>query len=189
MFSKIWSIGHLTRFSRCTIGSLAPYMNKIIDVKNKKAIKEIERFRLKKYQMTDIRFVNVHLKRLNKLLSYDLFSKNDLYINSSTLWELMQPVGDSGSHNYHGLSSQDIVDAISGIEDPYCILRVKRERMAAVPVSTMDPKRQLMVVIEIGAELIGHLHAGINKVVTIYPKTNIQKILERTNPKDILYRK
>ena len=164
-------------------------MNKIIDVKNKKAIKEIERFRLKKYQMTDIRFVNVHLKRLNKLLSYDLFSKNDLYINSSTLWELMQPVGDSGSHNYHGLSSQDIVDAINGIERPYCVFRAKRGRLAIVPVSLGDATEPLMIVIEIGSGLIVNSRANINRVITIYPKDDIDRILSKMNPADILYKK
>ena len=164
-------------------------MNKIVDVKNKKAIKEIERFRLKKYQMTDIRFVNVHLKRLNKLLSYDLFSKNDLYINSSTLWELMQPVGDSGSHNYHGLSPRDIVDAINGIERPYCVLRVKYGRYAIIPVNIDGQNDPLMIVIELGGELVNRLHANINKIVTIYPKDGIDRILSKAKPTDILYQK
>ncbi len=60
-------------------------MNKIINIKNKKSISEIQKFKDKKYSLIDIKFENVHLKEINKLVLFDLFDKNDLYINSATL--------------------------------------------------------------------------------------------------------
>ena len=44
-----------------------------------------------------------------------------------------------------------------------------------------------LVVIEIGAELIDKQNANINKIVTIYPKSNIDKYLQGIKDKDVLY--
>lgn len=46
-----------------------------------------------------------------------------------------------------------------------------------------------MVIIEIGSGRIANPRASINKIVTIYPKDDIDRILAKTNPKDILYQK
>lgn len=109
-------------------------MNKIINIKNKKSISDIQKFKAKKYSLVDIRFENVHLKDFNRFVSFDLFDKNDLYINSTTLWELMQPTGSAGSHNYHNLTPEDIYNALNAIKDPYCVFKVKHERYAVIPV-------------------------------------------------------
>jgi len=162
-------------------------MNKIVNIKNKKAISEITNFKNKKYSLVDIKFENVHLKELNTLVSFDLFDKNDLYINSVTLWELMQPEGNSGSHNYHDLTPEDIYEALNSIVDPYCILRVKNERYAIVPVFISSFNEPLMIVIEKGAELINRQNANINKIVTIYPKSDIDNYLGGLKEKDILF--
>lgn len=151
--------------------------NKIINIKNKKSISEIQKFKEKKYSLVDIKFENVHLRDINKLISFDLFDKNDLYINSTTLWELMQPVGKAGSHNYHNLSAEDIYNALIKLSDPYCVFRVKYGRYAIVPVCISSFSEPLMVVIGVGSELINNQNANINKIVTIYPKSDIDKYL------------
>ena len=162
-------------------------MQKIINIKSKKAIKELERFKRKKYSMTDIRFDNVHLKKINNLLRIDIFSKNDLYINSSTLWELMQPVGDSGSHNYHGLSAEDILESINMLMKPYCIIKAKNNRFIFVPIFISSFSAPLMIVVEVGASLINNKTAGINKIVTIYPKSDLEDYLEKIDSKYVIY--
>ena len=45
-----------------------------------------------------------------------------------------------------------------------------------------------MVVVEIGSGLIKNKKANINKVVTIYPKSNLEDYLEKMNSTDILYK-
>lgn len=137
--------------------------------------------------MTDIRFNNVHLKKINSLLRIDIFSKNDLYINSNTLWELMQPIGSSGSHNYHELQPENIVDAIRSLTNPYCIFNVKNERFAFITLNILDCKMSLMVVIEIGSGLTTNPNANINKIVTIYPKDDIDNYLSKLERKHILF--
>ena len=110
-------------------------VNKTINIKSKKALKQVEQFKKKNYTPVDIRLQNVNLKTLNKIIMFDLFDKNDLFINSTTLWELMQPIGDSGSHNYHGLLPEDILDALNSLETPNYILKVKQDRYAIIPVT------------------------------------------------------
>ena len=162
-------------------------MNKNINIKNKKAISEISKFRDKQYLPIDIRFENVYLKRINKLLQVAIFDKNDLYINSSTLWELMQPIGKTGSHNYHNLSPDDIYHALNSLMDPYCVFRVKNGRFAIIPVYISSFKEFLMVVIETNSGLITNIKANVNKIVTIYPKSNIDDYLSKIYSKDILF--
>ncbi len=99
----------------------------------------------------------------------------------------MQPIGESGSHNYHDLSPVDIYSALNNICDPYCVFRVKHERYAIIPVYISSFNEPLMIVIEKGAELINKQNANINKIITIYPKSDVDDYLERLNECDILY--
>ena len=161
-------------------------MNKIINIKNKKAINQIKVFKLKRYSLIDIKFENIHLKNLNKIIHFELFNKNDLYINSATLWELMQPIGASGSHNYHGLTPEDILNSLNTLETPNYILKVKQNRYAIVPVSISSYNEPLMVIIEIGASLINKSKANINKVVTIYPKSDLEEMILKSKD-DVLF--
>lgn len=163
-------------------------MNKVINIKTKKAIKEIREFKIKKYTPVDVKFENIHLRELNKLTSVELFDKNDLYINSYTLWELMQPIGSSGAHNYHELKAEDIFNALNNLINPQCVFKVKSERIAIIPVFVSSFDEPLMVVVEIGSGLIKNKKANINKVVTMYPKSNLEEYLEKMNSTDILYR-
>ena len=164
-------------------------MNKIINIKTNKAIKEIRNFRDKKYSLIEIKIKNVHLRELNKLMSFELFDKNDLYINSVTLWELMQPIGNSGSHNYHELSPEDICSALNSITTPKYIFRVINKRYAIVPVLISSYDEPLMIVIEKDAGLINNQNAKINKIVTMYPRNDLDKYLEGVEDKEILYKK
>ena len=164
-------------------------MNKVINIKNKKSINEIQVFKEKNFAPIDIKFENVHLRQLNKLLSFDLFDKNDLFINSVTLYELMQPIGNSGSHNFHELTPEDIYYALNNVLDPECIIKVKNERYAIIPTYISSFDEPLMIVIEIKTGLIENKNANINKIVTIYPKSNLDDYLEKLDEKEILYKK
>lgn len=164
-------------------------MNKIINIKTKKSINEIQVFSEKIFVPVDIKFENVHLRKLNKLIGNEVFSKNDLYINSKTLWELMQPIGDVGSHNYHELMPEDIFYALNALIEPIAVFKVKSDRYAIVPVYIYSFAEPLMVVIEKDAELMNRQNAKINKIVTIYPKSDLDNYLKGMDEKDILYKK
>ncbi len=92
-------------------------MKRIIIIDNKKqAIKDLEQFKNKHYEAIDIEFANVHLLKLNDLINYKLFYKNSLFVRSSTLWEIMQPVGKGGKH-HRRLEPKEIVDALFSLKD------------------------------------------------------------------------
>jgi len=164
-------------------------MNKIINIKTKKSIDEIAEFKNKEFSPCDIKFTNVHLKQLNEVINFKLFDKNDLYVSSTTLYELMQPIGNCGSHNYHNLTPEDIFNAINSLLHPLAVFSVKYERYAVVPIFNSSFSEPLMVVIEKGAPLLNRQNAKINKIVTIYPKSDLDKYLEGLKQQDVLYKK
>ena len=163
-------------------------MNKTINIQSRKnAISDLKRIKRKRYVLADVKFENVHLKDLNVLLGQYVFSKNDLFINTISLWELMQPMGKRGGHNYHDLSPEDIVDALSSITEPYCILKTEISQYAIMSTSISHFGEPLFIVIEINAGLVGNTNANINKLVTMFPMSDIQRIINSMNKKNVLY--
>ena len=164
-------------------------MKKIINIKDKRAIEQLKMFKKKKYKDTDVQFINVHLRLMNEILRTNIFDKNDLYINATSLWELMQEVGSAGTHNYHGLTENDIIDALNTINKPYAVFETMYNRYVIVSTELSHFNEQLFVVIELHCSLTNRHDANINKIVTIYPKSDIDKLLDRMNKELILYRK
>ena len=165
------------------------FMERTINIANReKAIENLKDYKEKKYVLADVRFLNVHLREINKLLEFDIFSKNDLFINTISLWELMQPLGEKGGHNYHDLSPEDIADALSSITEPYCILKTEISQYAILSTMLSHFGEPLMIIIEVGSGNVADKEANINKLITMFPKRDIDKSLEHKDPKDILYR-
>ena len=165
-------------------------MNRIINIQNKKeAVQSLLQFKNKNYVLIDVRLENVHLKRINLLVENDLFSKNDIYVNSLTLKEIMNQDIGGGSHHYHGLTPEEIVDTLANITDPYCVIKTKFSRYAIMSTNVSHFGEQLMVIIEVGSGLSNDPKANINKLITIYPKDDIDKAIENTDAKDVLYKK
>ena len=163
-------------------------MKKIINIQNRKeAINSLQHFKNKQFVLADVKFENVHLLELNHKVYQNIFSKNDLFINTISLWELMQPMGERGGHNYHDLSPEDIVDALSSITEPYCILKTEISQYAIMSTSISHFGEPLFIVIEINAGLVGNTNANINKLVTMFPMSDIQRIINNMNKKNILY--
>ena len=163
-------------------------MFRIVNIQNKKeAVELLQLFKEKKYVLADVKFENVHLREINKLLEKNIFSKNDLYINTISLWELMQPLGNKGGHNYHDLSPKDIVDALSSITEPYCVLKTEISQYAILSTSISHFGEPLMVIIEVGAGLDKNINANINKLVTMFPKGDIERTVKNMDIKNLLY--
>ena len=164
-------------------------LKRIINIGNKKKAEEdLEVYRNKHYESIDIEFTNVHLLKLNVLIGHRFFSKNSLYVHSSTLWEVMQPVGQKGKHHYHGLEPHDIIDALSILSDTSLIYETNQNRYAVI-VDGNEQYKNISVVIELGAGLTNNRNAKINKLVTIFPKSNIEKKLLHLSNDKILYKK
>ena len=165
-------------------------MIKIINISNReKAIKQLEVFKQKRYENYDIKFENVGLREINELLDLKLFTKNDLYIYASTLFDLMSETKHSSSHNCHNLTPEDILDALVNIRKPLAIILVKFGRLSIVTRIASHFGIPLLFIIELNSGLFVNPIAKINKIVTIYPKDDIDKYLSHFDKKEIIYRK
>ena len=160
-------------------------MRKSINIKNKAtAEKAIAYYKNKKVGPIDIRLSNTELKDINKLIGFDIFYKNDLFVNSETLWSIMQPIGDKDSHNHHGLTPKELVETFNNLTNPFCVFITNLGRLGVISTIISESGHPLMVVIEIGAGLIGRIDANINKMLTMYPKNELEKYLKS---KKVLY--
>ena len=163
-------------------------MNKQINIAIKeKALNLLEKYRCKNYESTDIEILNVHLKDINFICNKKIFDKNSLFVRSSTLWELMQPEGNKGKHNFHGLSPEEIFNAMRGTVNPYCIYNTKENRIAVATMFVNNRNEKLLVIIELHAGLENDRFANINKLVSVYPKKNLDSLIKKLDKKDILY--
>lgn len=163
-------------------------MERKINLQNKQlTIEFLTKIKNKQYSQIDIKLMNSHIKNLNYLVGKNIFKKDAVYVNSSTLWEIMQPQGKSGKHHYHALTEEDIFNALSNIANPYCVFKSYSDRYAIVSISFSHFNEKTITIIEINADLIGVKNAKVYKIVTIYPKSKIDTILRNLNPKDILF--
>ena len=162
-------------------------MIKIINIKSKDALEEVTQFKEKKYVKCDVRFENVNLRDINSLIEINLFAKNDVFVNSDTLWSLMQEDDEKDSHTHHGLTPVDILDAFNNIIRPYCIFKSKYGRIAVILSCLSHYGEPLMAIIEIGVGLIDDMDANINKLVTMYPRRDVDIFIDTIEPKRLLY--
>ena len=163
-------------------------MNKQINIAIKeKAVGLLEKYRCKNYESADIEILNVHLKQINLICDRKIFDKNSLFVRSSTLWEIMQPEGSKGKHNFHGLSAEEVFNALRDTLNPYCIFNTKENRIAVATLFVNNRNEKLLVIIELHAGLENDRFANINKLVSVYPKKNLDSLIKKLDKKDILY--
>ena len=170
-------------------GHLFVKMKTVINIKEREtAIKSVDVFRKKKYENKDIRFTNVFLRQLNTKVRKSIFYKNDLYIGSDTLWDIMQEQGGKRKHNYHGLSAADIIDALLFIAEPYYILLSVESRYLIITETITHFGKRLFMVIEVGAGTYENEKKNINKIVTMY-SMNEKKIEKKIQDNCVIYKK
>ena len=155
-----------------------------INLGNKKeSLNALSKFKNKDYSPTDIELFNVHMKKLNSALGFTLFYKNSLYLTSKLLWEAMQPVGNIGTHNYHGLEVEEIYNALISISKATKVYKTHDDRYLIVTNVVAKCGDPIIAVIKVGSSLADIRDANINKLVTIYPKRNLELYLKRTKEK------
>ena len=152
----------------------------------KSAINFLLRIKSKEPSLYDIRIINTHLIRLNDYFEKSVFRKNDLYVNSQTLWQIMQPVGLQLNHNSHNLTPEEILDALGSINNPLVIFK-NGDRYGIVTSIISTKGKPLLLIIEVGAGLIGNIEANINKFVTMYPVNDLIRKLKPIKKKDLIY--
>ena len=102
-----------------------------------------------------------------------MFTKDSVYINSDTLWEIMQPVGRIGLHPHtHGLSPEEVFSALSTIKDSKDISISYDNRFIIVTLATISDGANIVVIVSPNCPLLNNANAGIIKIITIYPFKN-----------------
>lgn len=157
-----------------------------------RAVEIIDVLGKKRLANADVRFQNVRLKRINELADRHIFLKNDLFMDATGLWDLMQ--ADDGAlgrrHHYHGLSPESIVKALSSLQNPELVAFEYNTYRHIVVTLSVDG-RAMLAVIETNAPLRGDRDARINKLVTLYEKDGCNEYLRRVEKRSdiqILYR-
>ena len=163
---------------------------KIINMGNQTSAKEtIKDFRDNKFIPFDVEITNSHVMNLNKLVGRKIVRSSKLFIDSYTLWEIMQSDLKQDNHHHHGLTVSDVFEAIYAIRNPGLLYVAKSKRFAIITTKSSHFGIPLLVVLEFGIGTKANANAKTNKIITIYPKDNIDKLIQRLNQKDILYRK
>ena len=146
-------------------------MIKEINIGNyESAIKVLTVIKENDYVPFDIRITNSHLTRLNKVIGFKLFRKDALYVNSRTLWEIMQPLGGKGKHHYHNLYPDEIFDILLNFNKSNLIIPTHDSRFLVVVISSKcQTKVKYAVIIEPNGTLSGTKGVNVTRIITIYP--------------------
>ena len=116
-----------------------------------------------------IRIINSHIKELNKIIGRNVFKKDAVYINSLTLWEIMQPVGGQGSHHYHGLAPEEVYNALSRIQYSKNVITTDEDRLIVISDVEIKEGLFLLVIIARDQNLYKERLDNVAVIITIYP--------------------
>ena len=145
-------------------------MNKILNLGDRQAaIVFFSRLRDSKPQPFDLRITNSHIVELNRFFKEKVFRKDALYVGTSTLWEITQPIGGSGRHHYHGLAPEDVYEALYGIRNPKEVKMSYFGRYIIVTLATFNNRVPLAVIVDPESNLQNQRATNIIRIVTIYP--------------------
>ena len=146
-------------------------MIKYLNLGNEKlTINSLETLKTNKTIQHDIRITNSHITNLNSVLNKKVFKKDALYIDSETLWEIMQPIGNKGKHNFHNLAPINIYDALVTMKLSKEIEVSYDNRYLIVALATVFDDVNLVVIVTPIGNLRDNSKAIVNRIITIYPK-------------------
>ena len=147
-------------------------MFKIINLGNQEsALEAITNIKEKHYTSFDVRIINSHISDLNAVIGRKVFKKDALYIDSETLWEIMQPTEKKGKHHHtHGLIPKDVYSALSSIKNSNDVSVSYDNRYVIVTLATIRDGANLVVIVDPDCPILNGSKTKIIKIITIYPK-------------------
>lgn len=144
-------------------------MIKAINLAEKeKSIEALTIFKTTQYVSYDVRINNSHIKSLNKIIGREIFKKDSVYIDSNTLWEIMQPVGVKKHHNSHNLTPESIYDILIQIKNSDYAVESYDGRYLVITISTCESHQQHAVIIEPCGSLKNDFKAKVIRIITMY---------------------
>ena len=145
-------------------------MKVIINIANKEtAIKVIKKIKETRYVPFDIRIKNTHIKVVNNIIHETIIRNDSVYINSTTLWDIMQPIGGVGDHHYHGLSPEDVYFALYNLKSPVDVMRSYDGRLMIVVDANPLNNTNYAIIVEPRGNLKYQIELIVTRIITIYP--------------------
>ena len=146
-------------------------MFKTINLGNEKSsLEALVAMKENKFTDYDVRITNSHINNLNSVLGKKVFRKDALYIGSDTLWEIMQPIGSKGRHNFHGLTPEDVYNALLTMKYSKEVDVSYDNRYLIVTLATVFDDVNLVVIVTPEGSLKNESKTIVNRIITIYPK-------------------
>ena len=146
-------------------------MNHYLNLANKDTcIALLEEIRDNDYVPFYLRITNSHIKDLNAVIGRNVFRKDAVYVNSQSLWEIMQPVGGEGGHHYHGLTPEQVYNALSRMRYSKEIRLSHDGRYIVTTDISHSTNVFLVVILDPDGYLKTEMIEKIIVVVSIYPK-------------------
>ena len=157
-------------------------MNIIINIAEREsAINQLTTFRDKEYTPFYVRISNSHIKNLNKVIGRTVFRKDALFINSLSLWEIMQSEGEEGTHHYHGLTPEEVYNALARLKDSNEVYTSYQDRYIVITDVIVRNDLKLVIIISPNEALYKENINNVEVIITIYPSD--RKSLMRKNKK------
>ena len=145
-------------------------MNKYINIANKnESLYTLNYFRYNRCSPFFVRISNLHIKDLNKVLGRNIFKKDTVYINSETLWDIMQPVGGKGSHHYHGLTPEEVYNTLSRLRYSKQIIPSYDDRFVVITDIQIRDGLYMVAILLTNEDLYKENIDNVTIVITIYP--------------------
>ena len=146
-------------------------MNHYLNLANKDVcIALLEEIRDNDYVPFYLRIANSHIKDLNAVIGRNVFRKDAVYVNSQSLWEIMQPVGGEGGHHYHGLSPDQVYNALSRIRYSQNVIVSYDQKYVVITDVDVSDNACLVVVVKPDGYLIKEDQKDVVIVISVYPK-------------------
>ena len=145
-------------------------MEKFINLGNEKsAIESLKLLKENKYENLEVRLYNTHITELNVLLGKKIFKNDVVYANAGMLWEVMQPLGGRGKHNYHNLSPENVYEALSTMRNSTNVTLSYDNRYVIVTLATTIGDASIAVIVTPTGSIQQERNKNVAKVITIYP--------------------
>ena len=139
------------------------------------AINQLTIFRDKEYVPFYVRISNSHIKSLNKVIGRVIFKKDAVYINSQTLHEIMQPVGGKGKHNYHGLTHENVYNALIRMRYSQNIITTFDDRYVVITDVVVVDDVKLLIIVSSDTTIVSESLDSVITIITIYPSDKDKK--------------
>ena len=145
-------------------------MIKNINLGNREsALEMLYHLKQNKYDSLDVRIRNSHIKELNTKLGRNVFKNDVVYANALMFWEIMQPLGGRGKHHYHGLSPENVYEALSTMRYSENVILSYDNRYVIVTLATIANGISIAAIVTPEGHAKELVNRNVIKIITIYP--------------------